>query len=68
MAEALVEFGADPEEALQFVLSYVRNKDYETAPLDDPEGAGRGREGRALCGVPVLVGKGDPAHSTETTG
>jgi hypothetical protein len=41
MVESLVEFGADPEEALQFVLSYLKNKDYETTPLSDPDGNGR---------------------------
>jgi hypothetical protein len=39
--ESLVDFGADPEEALRFVLSYLKARDYKTAPTDDPDGAGK---------------------------
>ncbi|KAK0742048.1 hypothetical protein B0T21DRAFT_123774 [Apiosordaria backusii] len=39
--ESLVEYGADPEEALHFVTDYLLEKGYEATPDDDPDGDGK---------------------------
>ncbi|KAK4170920.1 hypothetical protein QBC36DRAFT_109837 [Triangularia setosa] len=41
VVESLVDFGADPEEALRFVISYLSEKGYEATPDDDPDGDGK---------------------------
>jgi hypothetical protein len=41
MVESLVEFGADPGAAFQFAVSYLKRREFETAPFDDPDGDGK---------------------------